>query len=866
MELPAGPGGSSWLTPASDWDEVVGRRLAGGGGFSIFEMGTHIWVFLVNGMMLAIIILTIVLEKLMHSMQHSLPESYQPVVHKVQSELMVMGFISFILVLIVANNDLHLDTFLSIEFAHLLLFLSGLWSALYGLFTLISMRSIKRGWDKLEQTSALTIVGALEEDQSHWSSAVSLVKSSNARRMAEYHCMREAFFDHYDLKPPPKSGNSRRRSTVTEGFGAGAFDFSLYLRKSLNVHVKQFMEVEILGWAGIMTCNVIFMLASMQQADGISSSSSGGSSSGSSSSVDSSSSASSSSSSSSSSSNSSGSSSGAYGCGSPDPPWCDGMPQWSCAYCEDDQARVKDAHIWMACYLGLGWSLLIVRIVLSRYILWARNNFLRQHCATGGPDGLKEAVRKHVDAKEPAGIKESSFQQAVRSTTHARMGVHTIPKKKAHELGMPSGTDGGEGGGPGGGEEGGHGAGQLARGKSAEHLQEALNRGEATKLSKDVFPCGGTKVFRQVSSCVRVIEGYYFSMIVLNGWGMASLVFGPWEGVLLAVLMMLPLVLAVLVSTSTLDEYAFLLAVCQPNMEVLVKVEHASISMMHAYVELREQFARMFAVVNPGLASTGLSAVCVRAFSDADADGSGQISHREFRLMVQRLTGSTMSLTNLKRVIRVIDTDQSGSINLKEFMLFVGVNEVADASPYVRAVQVSQREWTHWKRWDRTRMAHEAVAPLAPLVWRSRDVDGHGHPCEPDAHACSALYCACSQPFRPLALSDPPSHPLQALNMANRLQSTDNDDASSAQDPDASEASPPARAVSDASTAPRAAAPASTGGAPSAVVVPSLALGSREEPGSGGGHMIKPRHPVGNQQKNTTKQMDTEFDDDPMAC
>ena len=705
---------SSWLTPASDWEEVVGRRLAGGGGFSIFEMGTHVWVFLVNGMMLAIIILTIILETLMHKMQHSLPESYQPVVHKVQSELMVMGFISFILVLIVANNDLHLDTFLSIEFAHLLLFLSGLWSALYGLITLISMRSIKTGWDRLEQTSATTTLAALEEaGQSRWSSATSLIMSSSARRMAEYHCMREAFFDHYDLKPPPKpvdegknegKPKSRRRSTITEGFGGGAFDFSLYLRKSLNVHVKHFMEVEILGWAGIMACNVIFMLASIQQADGISSSSSGSSSG--SSSIDASSSASASSSGGSSSAsgntNSSGSGSGVDGCGSPNPPWCDGLPEWSCAYCEENQARVVDAHIYLPVYLGLGWSLLAVRMVLSRYILWARNNFLRQHGGAGGPDGLKGAVRAHVDAKDP-GIKESSFQQAVRSSTHARTGVHTIQKKKMiEEAAEAHSTDGG-----GHGHDGGPGT--LARGKSAAQLQAALNRGAQAALSKGVFPFFGPKVFRQVSSMVRVIEGYYFSLVVLNGWGMAGLVFGPWEGCLLGLLMLLPLALAVLVSTATLDEYAFLLAVCHPNMEVLVKVEHASISMMHAYVELREQFARMFAVVNPGLASHGLSTVCARAFAEADSDNSGQISHREFRLMVQRLTGATMSKTNLNRILRVIDTDQSGSINLKEFMLFVGVNEVADASPYVRAVQGRQDEWKQWKRWSRVRKVREAV-------------------------------------------------------------------------------------------------------------------------------------------------------------
>ena len=151
------------------------------------------------------------------------------------------------------------------------------------------------------------------------------------------------------------------------------------------------------------------------------------------------------------------------------------------------------------------------------------------------------------------------------------------------------------------------------------------------------------------------------------------------------------------------------------------------------------------------------------------------------------------------------------------------------------------------------------------LCWRSRDVDGHGRPCEPDAHACSLSLCTvhAANPCRPLALSDPPSHPLQAINMANRLQSAGNNDASSAQDPDASEAC--ARAVSDASTVPQAGAPASTGGAPSAAVVPSLFLGSQEEPG-GGGHMIKPRNTVGNQQRNTTKQRNTKFDDDPMAC
>lgn len=94
-------------------------------------MGTHVWVFFVCGLTLILIVFTVILERLISLLcataaspqrgnplprsrrrnseppprraarcRHDIPDSYQPIVHKVQEEFMLMGAVSFIVVLV----------------------------------------------------------------------------------------------------------------------------------------------------------------------------------------------------------------------------------------------------------------------------------------------------------------------------------------------------------------------------------------------------------------------------------------------------------------------------------------------------------------------------------------------------------------------------------------------------------------------------------------------------------------------------------------------------------------------------------------------------------------------------------------------
>ena len=68
---------------------------------TVFTMGTHVWVFFVCLLLIACVVFTILIEKLLHFLHH-VPESYKPVVHKVQEEFMIMGVISFFVVIVMA--------------------------------------------------------------------------------------------------------------------------------------------------------------------------------------------------------------------------------------------------------------------------------------------------------------------------------------------------------------------------------------------------------------------------------------------------------------------------------------------------------------------------------------------------------------------------------------------------------------------------------------------------------------------------------------------------------------------------------------------------------------------------------------------
>ena len=142
LELEAAAGGGS---------VHAARRLGGDAAFSttVFSMGTEVSVVVVSTVMLAIIVLTVAIERVVH-LAHGMPEAYQPLVVKLEEEFMIMGAVSFLLVIVEISAGISHDMLLNIEFAHLLLFFAAIALVAIALRTLVSVNACQKHCTKIE--------------------------------------------------------------------------------------------------------------------------------------------------------------------------------------------------------------------------------------------------------------------------------------------------------------------------------------------------------------------------------------------------------------------------------------------------------------------------------------------------------------------------------------------------------------------------------------------------------------------------------------------------------------------------------------------------------------------------------------------
>lgn len=98
---------------------------------------------------------------------------------------------------------------------------------------------------------------------------------------------------------------------------------------------------------------------------------------------------------------------------------------------------------------------------------------------------------------------------------------------------------------------------------------------------------------------------------------------------------------------------------------------------------MRIKFQVMFVRANPGVHD--VLEACNAAFAQLDADGSGYLSHKEFMDLLRGITGEACSAKMLKRLLRLVDVDQSGRVDLEEFLRFAAptFNNDLDTLDYV---------------------------------------------------------------------------------------------------------------------------------------------------------------------------------------
>ena len=96
---------------------------------------------------------------------------------------------------------------------------------------------------------------------------------------------------------------------------------------------------------------------------------------------------------------------------------------------------------------------------------------------------------------------------------------------------------------------------------------------------------------------VRIIEAFYVGFVLLNGLTTAVMVLGPasWWLILLLVA---PMLISAQISTLITRDFSLMWAVCQPSAETMMAVEHDSVVLQRACVELQAEFRQMFISAN----------------------------------------------------------------------------------------------------------------------------------------------------------------------------------------------------------------------------------------------------------------------------
>lgn len=180
---------------------------------TVFNMGTEVSMTVVSTVMLVIIFLTVAIEKVVH-LSHHLPEAYHPVVQKIEEEFMIMGAVSFVLLIVEFTAGIPNALLLNVEFAHLLLFFAAISLVLFALRTLISTNACQKHWDRIERSDRDKAVEAFDcqsKESFHlahmierflWSTLWPFGES-DAKDSAEHLIMRRVFCDKFDLRGEP---------------------------------------------------------------------------------------------------------------------------------------------------------------------------------------------------------------------------------------------------------------------------------------------------------------------------------------------------------------------------------------------------------------------------------------------------------------------------------------------------------------------------------------------------------------------------------------------------------------------------------------------------------------------------------------
>ena len=291
----------------------------------------------------------------------------------------------------------------------------------------------------------------------------------------------------------------------------------------------------------------------------------------------------------------------------------------------------------------------------------------RQRVSAGSPTEAARAIVKQASANRKASLLGQDFMRADANqdgVIDADEYMSMQAKARARVSRVAAAGDSGHGGAVNLFDTAAH---KVIKRQKSEQVRRAQFR-----LADGVWVGGSPELFKHALGVLRIVEAFYVALVLLNGIATAVMILGPrcWW---LLLLLVTPILFSAQLAVLIVRDFALLYAVCKPNVDTLMIVEHDSSVIQRTCEELRGQFQSMFVRAHPDMPRTEILEACDRAFVELDVDGTGTLTRKEFAELIKQLTGHVASKKMLHKLLRIVDADVSGCVCIEEFLQFVAV-------------------------------------------------------------------------------------------------------------------------------------------------------------------------------------------------
>ena len=180
------------------------------------------------------------LTQLIDYMQDFYPSSYL-MIQKIYKELMIMGIVSFSVLMVGAS--MSADNWIeAVDFAHILVFFTALFFVVHAFFLILLSASLSKTYQRIHHTHIKSILKKIEEDKSWWGKFLNnrlaaYIPGAKLRSYTEFKILHALFRDTYHL---PLS-----------------FNFSGYLIGCHEKYALELLDIGAFSWMSLIFLSVI---------------------------------------------------------------------------------------------------------------------------------------------------------------------------------------------------------------------------------------------------------------------------------------------------------------------------------------------------------------------------------------------------------------------------------------------------------------------------------------------------------------------------------------------------------------------------------------------------------------------------------